>query len=238
MTVFVDPNSMTHWFPRLVEAGLPVPRTVLVDMPVEAQECVWSAFDGEDKNVADFEAFAVRIADAAATVGYPCFLRTDHTSAKHGWKDTCYIKDEADIASHVFRIAETSELMGIGLPYSTWAVRELLPTIPLAVCHGYGDMPVCREFRFFVEDGRIVCRHPYWPIEALQQGGVDADLDYEALCKLPDDGSLDALASSAGAAVGGAWSVDILETRRGWFVTDMAETHKSFHWRGCAASGG
>jgi hypothetical protein len=27
--------------------------------------------------------------------------------------------------------------------------------------------------------------------------------------------------------------VDILETKRGWFVTDMAEAGKSWHWPGC-----
>ena len=41
------------------------------------------------------------------------------------------------------------------------------------------------------------------------------------------------LASAAGKAVGGEWSVDILETRRGWYITDMAEAYKSWHWEGC-----
>lgn len=34
-----------------------------------------------------------------------------------------------------------------------------------------------------------------------------------------------------------AWSVDVLETRRGWFVTDMAEAARSFHWPGCEHAG-
>jgi hypothetical protein len=43
-------------------------------------------------------------------------------------------------------------------------------------------------------------------------------------------------ANSAGCAVGGAWSTDLLETRRGWMVTDMAEAHKSWHdWPDCPA---
>ncbi len=31
----------------------------------------------------------------------------------------------------------------------------------------------------------------------------------------------------------GAWSVDLLPTRRGFFVTDMAEAERSWHWPGC-----
>ena len=31
----------------------------------------------------------------------------------------------------------------------------------------------------------------------------------------------------------GSWSVDVLETDRGWCVTDMAEAEGSFHWPEC-----
>jgi hypothetical protein len=45
------------------------------------------------------------------------------------------------------------------------------------------------------------------------------------------------LANAAGRAVGGVWSIDLLETRRGWMVTDMAEAHKSWHeWPECPNS--
>ena len=36
------------------------------------------------------------------------------------------------------------------------------------------------------------------------------------------------LASQAGKACGGQWSVDLLETDRGWYITDMAEAVKSY----------
>lgn len=92
-------------------------------------------------------------------------------------------------------------------------------------------MPACREFRFFVNDAEIECWHPYWPEEALEQGG--AGECYEALCEVEDQGPLRKLARAAGFAVGGRWSVDILETERGWYVTDMAEADRSYHWEGC-----
>ena len=41
------------------------------------------------------------------------------------------------------------------------------------------------------------------------------------------------LATKAGRALGGSWSVDILETARGWFITDMAEADRSFHLPDC-----
>lgn len=232
----IDPTALSHWFPKIEAAGLPVPRTKLFKMPADVQQEIWEALDGKpgEGRIADF---AKQVAVLAADFAFPIFLRTDHTSGKHEWRRTCFVTRPEDIGSHLVAIAEYSEMVGgiMGMPWDSWAIREMLPTIPLAVCPAFGDMPVCREFRFFVENDIVLCAHPYWPAKALQQGGVgpDAMHFYESLCRMDDEPELHRLASAAGKAVGGAWSVDILETRRGWVITDMAEAHKSFHWEGC-----
>jgi hypothetical protein len=60
------------------------------------------------------------------------------------------------------------------------------------------------------------------------------DVAYADLCSSSgSENELVALAEKAGAAVGGSWSIDILETEKGWYVTDMAEAYKSFHWEDC-----
>lgn len=230
-----DLTALSYWYPKLLAAGLPVPRTTIVKMPAGVQETIWSAFDGKEGGD-NPEPFFDEIDAAAREFGYPCFLRSDHTSNKHGWRTNCFLPDRASIAQHVFNICEFSECCGlIGLPWDTWAVREMLPTMPLGVCPHYGNMPICREFRFFVEDGEIRCRHPYWPLESLEQGGANwidgPAILFEHMRQPPH--KLDALASAAGRALGGAWSIDILETTRGWFITDLAEAGKSFHWEGC-----
>jgi hypothetical protein len=83
----------------------------------------------------------------------------------------------------------------------TWVVREFLPTMPVGVCPRYGNMPVCREFRYFIEDGRYCCSHPYWPMESLIDGGFDLSvLDFTALCAGRTQ-ELDRIAIAAGKAV-------------------------------------
>lgn len=226
-----DKTALSYWFPKIEAAGLPVPKSTIVEIDENARKELWAAIDG--KEAGDGTEFYQKLTDAAAKMGLPCFLRTDHTSNKHDWENTCYLSDISKIKQHVYNLVEFSlccDLMG--MPWDTWVVREFLPTIPLGACPRYGNMPVCREFRFFVNDGKVVCRHPYWPLDSLRQGGCK-DLNYRELCRREDEGLLFDLASEAGAAVGGAWSVDILETKRGWMVTDMAEAHKSFHWEGC-----
>lgn len=229
----MNKTALSYWFPIIESAGLPVPKTKILRMPEEVAKEIWGIFDGiEPKGLV--QPFFDEIDIAANAYGYPCFLRTDLTSGKHFWKDTCFLESAKDIASHVFRIAEFSELADlIGLDWNTWIVRELLPTIPLGVCTKYGNMPICQEFRYFVEDGTVKCHHPYWPLWTLEEGKPDKKIDYDSFCEIENEQELSVIASKAGAVVGGAWSVDLLKTKRGWYLTDMAETSKSFHWEGC-----
>lgn len=137
-----------------------------------------------------------------------------------------------------------------GLPCDRWAVRELLPTKPLGVCRAYGNMPITREFRLFVDGCKVKCGHVYWVDEALEQGKALWNTEYidekskkAALgFRYTTEGSKYKceneeyiyLAACAGCAVGGGeWSVDILETEKGLYIIDMAEAHKSYHWEGC-----
>lgn len=226
-------SALSYWFPRLLAFGLPVPRTIILKMPEAVRSAVWSVLDGECCPGATLEFFS-EIGRAATAVGYPAFLRTDYTSAKHAWKNTCWLGNEDDIPDNVFSIVEYSETAGIiGLPWDTWVVREMLPTVPFGVCPAYSDMPICKEFRFFVEGGEVMCWHPYWPQRALSEGGASPRLDYDALCEMSDEKAYRSLAAAAGRAVGGAWSVDILETSRGPYVIDMALASESFHWEEC-----
>lgn len=232
-----DKTALSYWFPKLEAAGIPVPKTKILAMPKRAQEDIWAWFDGKEGG-GGLKPFIEELSAAASAVGFPCFLRTDHTSGKHEWDRTCFVPTAAELAQHVFNIAEHSEICDfLGLPWETWIVREFLPTIPLGVCPHYGNMPICREFRFFVDDGAVRCWHPYWPRHALEDGGAEmSSLGYDQLCRMPFLRDLSDLAEAAGRAVGESWSIDILETRRGWFVTDMAEARKSFHWEGCPHS--
>lgn len=230
-----DRTSLTYWFPKIEAAGLPVPKTIIVELPEDARREVWRVFDGQEMGDAA-QPFFDQIKAAADSLGYPCFLRTSHTSGKHDWENTCFLRDPERIAQQVVTIIEYGEISCVfGIPHDSWAVREFLPTKPLAVCLAWSNMPVCREFRVFVNDDKVQCWHPYWPLNALQQGGaVDPDVAYVQLIECSDEAAVLALASRAGAACGGYWSVDILETERGWYVTDMAEGEQSFHWEGCA----
>jgi hypothetical protein len=233
----MDRTCLSYWYPRIEQAGLPVPRTEIVRCPNDLTPLLdGKTPEGWDKFLAELETARAKIG------GDVCFLRTGQTSAKHDWKRTCLVPKDAKLSHHVGAIVEFSACADFfGLATDVWAVREMLPTMPVTVCPYYADMPVCREFRFFAastEDGGGVvrCCHPYWPRKSLEQGKVDIDDDvYEQLCRMPDGvrESLYRMARVAAQACGGEWSVDILETKNGWYLTDMAEAGISWHWPEC-----
>lgn len=233
-----DKTRLSYWFPLIEDAGLPIPKTAIIKATEDELRGLWGSFENRETHI-KAKGLAARIAVEADRIGYPCFLRTDHFSGKHNWEKCCFIEKREDILSHMINIAYQWELVNfVASPADVWVVREFLPTIPLGVCKKYGNMPICREFRFFVEDGLVKCFHPYWPESSLEDGAANypQHFDYESFSKPADtaeEALLHALAAQAGQAVGGCWSVDLLQTKNGWYLTDMAEAKRSWHMPGC-----
>ncbi len=259
-----DKNCLTYWFPRLVAAGIPVPRTEIVD--AGENWCHLLGYFDDPKHhpgeLAKAKAVMFPLADkirfaAANTVGRcPWFLRTGQGSGKHRWKDCCDLRDLDAVENYILSLVEWSESVDMmGLPWRFWVVRERLPVKPIAFLPGYGDMPLVREMRCFVEGGKILCHHPYWPRDSIRDGlpatpwknffeedledfgrGMEADRLYAASL-MDDNAEWDALVLAKCVAKefngDGCWSVDILETEAGFYVTDMAIGERSFHWPEC-----
>ncbi len=226
-----DRNCLSYWFPRIRDAGLPVPRTKLVGTDSELFRLL------HGKTPSGYTAFLAMLGEAARQIGYPCFLRTGHTSSKHEWEKTCYVRRAKDLGQHVFNLVEFSECCDlVGLPTKVWAVRELIPVV--SAFRAFRGMPITREFRLFTTNGEFACIHPYWPVSAIRSPSVDDWEELLAKMSQIDEATtqdLAGLAERAARAVdGGSWSVDFLQASDGeWILTDMAEAERSWHWPDC-----
>ena len=227
-------TNLPYWFSKIRDAGVPVPKTVICDSHLDSG--IYK--EGEDRP--GLSELVEAICEAGRSLGVlpPYFLRTGHTSAKHNWSSTCFLPslDPVVVRNHVLSLCDYSETCGIlGLPASVWVVREFLPATPLFRCVNYENFPVVREFRLFARDGVVLYGNPYWPEGAVRDGVPDVADWKERLAKASvltpaETAVLIDLASKASTAVGGCWSVDILDTNRGWFVTDMAVAERSYGW--------
>jgi len=225
-------TRLSHWFPLVEAAGLPVPKTRII----HGGDDLFREVYGESSQ--SLAPLAERIREAATELGGPpIFLRTDHTSAKHGWNETCYVANLDLVEHHIVSIVEHSENVDIcGLPTDTWVAREMLNT-KLLFRAFRGRMPITREFRYFVLDGQVLWRQAYWPEEAVffipedDDGANRSALAAASILHLGERAELDALSLKASAALPGYWSVDWLETTdRGWVLTDCAEGDRSYKW--------
>lgn len=234
-----DQNCLSHWFPRLVDACLPVPRTKIVRTDCQLLHLL------DNEEPPGWQEFESCLKSACAEIGPgPWFLRTGQGSGKHWWANTCHLERLDDIGRHVANLVDWSNSVDfLGLPTNIWCVRELLATDPIATLPRYSGFPLVPEVRAFVRHGKVACYHPYWPEDCiatgLQREQVSAARELFLASAVHESAKADwlPLAEAVAAAFSdGEWSVDLLLTRRGWFVTDMAIASWSYHYPGCEVS--
>lgn len=225
-------NDIADWFPKLEATGVPIQATKIIKTDLDLVDLL----DGEILSKLDeFNSFLNQLDSAAKEFGYPVFLRSGHTSAKHDWADTCHVKLAADLPHHIARIIEYGEMASIiGFPWGTWAVRELLPVMPLFLA--FKRIPIVTERRYFIEDGKVLCHHPYWPEDSIlgpSRHNWKALLEADNVESDHENNELARLSAKVSGYFDGAWSLDWLKTKRGWVAIDMAGAKESFHWPDC-----
>lgn len=222
-----DPNCLSTWFPQLERTGVPVPKTIIVRAPGD-YKWLWPLLDDEIPK--GFWPFIEELEQAGDALGWPAFLRTGHTSGKHYWSGTCFVRDASSLPDHVTKLVEFSLMADIrGLPTEVWAMREMLPVPDTFTA--FNGLPINRERRYMIRDGQVVRHFPYWPANALRNASVSdwrerlAELNQET----PEEiDHLIVLATKVAQAFPGHWSVDFLYTAKGWCCIDMAEGDKSW----------
>ncbi len=222
-------NDIADWFPILKATGVKVPRTEIIQTECDLLMLL------DSKEPKGFKKFERELSKACNRIGFPLFLRSGHISGKHDWNETCYVKTAAELDSHIAGIIEYGELSSlIGFPWNTWAIRELLPTIPLFVAfHG---MPVTKERRYFIKNGEVICHHPYWPVDSIECASTTnwSNLLVESNQESEDEITmLTQMSRLVSNSFEGAWSIDWLFTKIGWFAIDMARACDSYHWPDC-----
>ncbi|VVB51742.1 Uncharacterised protein [uncultured archaeon] len=232
---------MFAWYP-LIKDIVPTPKTMMIEQSKDFDS--FEAALGEGNSLDPEMQRLVNEADKAAQQlgGYPVFMRSDYTSHKHDWVDSCYVTSKESLQCGIANILEFTLMTEI-LGFRGVVIREFLD-LPHEF-HAFNGMPVSQEFRYFVKNGEVLCRHPYWMPAAMQR--VDCELE-EAIPKLkkiqvlPEltKQLLDSYAVAISKAVtclnapDNCWSVDFCFARgRGWMVTDMAVGEDSEHYATC-----
>jgi hypothetical protein len=149
----IDPNSALVWLPAIVDAGLPVPRTEVIRFSPPA---LYPILDGEKPE----DDFSIKeLQDACQRIGYPAFLRTDLSSAKHDGPRAYRVNSVEDLWRCVYLTFESNALKDLSDICQAFLVREFI-TIPPTFT-AFAGLPIGREWRIFADQNAVLCEHFY-----------------------------------------------------------------------------
>lgn len=227
MKDIINRSSMLYWYPLVKGLPIPQPKTEFV----LSKDNWWKYLDGEMLPEQDMST----LKKAIKRMGYPVFIRTDLASGKHQYLSSSYIDSEDKIAQNLFGLIEQNALRDLW--FDTIVVREFIHLDYKFTA--FGGLPIAAERRYFIKDGQVICRHSYWPEDAIRFYGnedVWKDTTWEKWLQEMNTESeveirtLTRYAEMIASVLDGAWSVDFARGRNGmWYFIDAAVAERSWH---------
>lgn len=225
----MNQNSLLYWYPKIKNLNIPQPKTKVVLLEGKEFE---ETMEGMPKSLVE------RVKDLIKDeFRLPVFIRTDQASGKHYWKDTCYYDGSKGLARHLFEICEYNHCAGfLGLNFEAIIVREYIPMASKFVAFR-GNMPVNPERRYFVNNGKVLCRHPYWFKDSIQPNSKrQLPSNWKSLIKKMNRETVEEIelltkySEEVGQYFEGYWSIDFCKAKDGrWILIDMALGKNSWH---------
>lgn len=238
----LNPNSALYWLPAAVEAAdfydeLHVPETEIIE------------FDFMDSLMmlegARPDSFPWGELDTAACeLGWPVFIRTDLSSAKHDGLDgvqAAHADAVEEVAVGLVRDAAKKMMRS-----SAFLVREWIDID--SEFEAFDGLPIGVEFRVFATPDEALCTHYYWPEDSIEKASLPErcwQIERDHLEHARKPGWMDAAAMTAAFEAdfqhgidvpGRAWSVDFARDESGdWYLIDMALAEDSWHAEDCEA---
>jgi hypothetical protein len=229
----MDKSSLLIWYPKTRTLPIPQPKTEILKLPDGSALRNMVLRRMTTKQACD------EIRSVADRIGYPLFLRTDQTSAKHGWKKTCFVPMRDDLIRHIYELLDAAEDLDImGLPVDALVFREYIDMDSKFTA--FWGLPISFERRYFAEGGKVLCRHPYWPENAIKFKEGPEVLDWKRLLEEMNretEGEVKLLtryAEDVSKLLNGQWSIDFCKSLTGkWYLIDCARAEISWHPKDC-----
>lgn len=231
----VDESSMLNWYPKVAGYIEHMPETHLFKLTKGEIMMLYRTMDNKPIS----KKFMETCNDYAEITGYPLFLRTDQSSCKHDFEDTCFVEHDDGLEDHIRNLVMGHACADfLGIKFGALVFREFIKLEHSFTAFRY--MPVAKERRYFVRDGKVECSHPYWPLDAIHSYGDPLPENWQdQLVELnrqdPDEiDELTPIAETFGKYNPGYWSVDFAKGADGiWYLIDAARGEVSWHDNEC-----
>lgn len=232
--VELDINSLFFWWPRLRDERMPKTVGVIFDI-----EDAFPLLDGDPALNLPWMTFR----GAAETVGFPVFVRSDISSAKHSGPKAYRMDSLEDTGKIIAATLMDNCLKNLEGKMLGFVFRQWIDLAGrFTAFNGHIIAPEVRIFPVDPKEGifpDIEASYFYWPEEAFERQGDRIDHSWRELrdemeheTMVPEIlGPLEERALAAVENIGfGSWSVDFALDKNGdWWLIDMALAKNS--WR-------
>jgi len=218
----MNKSSFLYWYPK-IEGKLNTPKSIIVKLTDDLNFVINDIVDKLDES----------------KLNYPIFLKTDTYSAKWYWSKTCFVGDLTTLKTNIEYLLTLSEEDDCR-PVEALICKEYLTLESNFVA--FDGMPVGKERRYFIENKKVLCHHPYWEINDIEFFNGNYPKNWTNLLKelnieLEDEVLvLTQMAELFAELINddGYFSVDFAMDVNGiWYVIDAAEGDKSYHNERC-----
>lgn len=223
-------SSLLYWFPKIKELDIPQPRTEILKLSMEELKHLHN-----ERLPHTVTNKVQKIIDTKFTL--PVFLRTDYASDKHRWERSCFYNGSNKLWEQIYNIIEFNLCCDMmGLPFTAIAIREYIK-MESGFTAFAGNLPISKERRYFIRDGKVIEKYPYWPVEAIESSPFHPkNNDWRDILKKLNTETekevklLTGYAEKVASVLDGYWSVDFCKAKDGrWILIDMAMGERS--WR-------
>ena len=223
-------DSMLVWYPKIKDLPIPQPKTEIVML--DQRELDRMIEENLPQSVVD------KVKPIAEKIGYPCFIRTDLASGKHAWENSCFVDNPDVLRKHIFEVISFNLMADIfGLDFKAIIIREYIPMDSKYTAF-YGQLPINPERRYFIENGTVLCHHPYWIEEAIEEPSVpnwrelSKEMNYESPEEIKLLTSYSELVAKQFSKK--TLSIDYCKAKdKRWILIDMATASRSWHPETC-----
>ena len=223
----MDKNSMLYWYPKVKDLAIPQPETIVIEVnPGDAFKILDGT--GEYPEMPKFQ-------DAIRKLGTPIFIRTDQMSGKHDWERTCFFNAKYRLRVHIYGLVDSTLGCDVmGRPVNAFCFRKYIH-MDSKYRAFWGKMPVNPERRYFIENGQVLCHHPYWIEESIIRPSKKNWKELSKEMNLESQDEIKLLTEYAKSiSIDGFWSVDFCRAKnKVWYLIDMAIGENSWHPKDC-----
>lgn len=228
-----SPNAFNYWYGAVEANGILSPATLSFDLNPGLQVEMINGQPLSEPSLKCLDALVEKVQEMGEKHGFPLFIKTAFTSAKHYWSEACCLPnaDRDTVFNHMSELLYF-QVMCVGQSLSpSLVIRQMIETDP--VFHAFGEMPVTEEYRVFTKAGKIEGFQPYWPEDSIQKPSCEDWQEKLKTIKQPSQADIAYMTEAANKLAQTLkhqdWSVDFLKGKDGklWLI-DMAIAGESY----------